>query len=54
MIYSPVFRHICTSVRKEQLGSHCTDFHKISHFRILQKSVQKIPSFVKEQLTISR
>jgi len=31
---------VCQSVRKEQLGSHWTDFHEIWYLSILQKSVQ--------------
>jgi hypothetical protein len=34
-------RHVSLSVRKEQLGSHRTDFH-IRYLRILRKAVQEI------------
>jgi hypothetical protein len=33
---------VCPSVRKEQLGSHCTDFHEIWHSSTFRKSVEKI------------
>ena len=31
----------CLSVRKEKLGNHRTDFHKILYLSILRKSVDK-------------
>jgi hypothetical protein len=33
---------VCSSVRMEQLGSHCTDFDEIGYFSIFRKSGQKI------------
>jgi hypothetical protein len=33
---------VCLSVGVEQLGCHCTDFHKILYFSIFRNSVQKI------------
>jgi len=30
------------SVRIEQLGSHCTDFHEIRYLNIIRKSNEKI------------
>ena len=40
-------RHVCWSVRMEQLESHWTDFHEISYLSIFRKSVMKIPVFLK-------
>jgi hypothetical protein len=36
---------VCLSVRVEQLGSHCTNLHKISYLRIFRKPVEN-SSFV--------
>jgi hypothetical protein len=33
---------VCPSVRLNQLGSHWTNFHEISHLSIFRKSVEKI------------
>jgi NAD(P)-dependent dehydrogenase (short-subunit alcohol dehydrogenase family) len=33
--------HVCLSVRKQQLGSHCTDFLDILYGGLLLKSVEK-------------
>ena len=54
-IYKPIFRrvrktaksdyllgHVCPSIRMEELGSHCTDFHKIWYLSIIQKIFLKI------------
>jgi len=35
------------SVRMEQLGSHCTDFHKILQFSTFRKSVDNIQDSLK-------
>ena len=35
-------RHVCPSVRTEQLGTHRTDFHEIWYLSIFRKSVEKI------------
>jgi len=34
--------YVCLSVRKEQLGSDCTDFHEIWYSSTFRKSVEKI------------
>ena len=33
--------YVCPSVRKEQIGSHWTDFQQILYLSILRKSIQK-------------
>ena len=33
---------VCPSLRREQLGSHWTDFHKILHLKTFRKSAEKI------------
>jgi hypothetical protein len=35
-------RHVCPSVRTEQLGFHWTDFHEIRYLSIFIASVEKI------------
>jgi len=35
-------RHVCLSVRMEQLGYHCTYFSEFRHLRIFRKSVAEI------------
>jgi hypothetical protein len=40
-------RHVCLSVRMEQRGSHCTDFHAIWYLSISQKYVGKIQDLLK-------
>jgi len=35
-------RHVCLSVRMEQLGFDCSNFHEILKLRIFRKSVIKI------------
>ena len=35
-------RHVCPSVRMEQLGSHWTDFYEIWYLNIFRKSAEKI------------
>jgi hypothetical protein len=35
-------RHVCPSVRVEQLGSHWKDFHEIGYLGFFRKSVEKI------------
>jgi len=37
------------SVRMEQLGSHCTDFHEIGYLSNFRKSVDKIKFFLKSE-----
>ena len=34
-------RHVCLFIRKEQLGSHWTDFQNVIYLRIFRKSVKK-------------
>ena len=38
---------VCPSCRMGQLGSHGKDFHKILYLSMCRKSVQKVPSFIK-------
>ena len=37
-----MFLYACVPVRREQLGSLWTNFHKISYLKIFRKSVEKI------------
>ena len=38
---------VCLSVRMEQLGSHCTDFHDIRYSSIFRGSIEKIQVLLK-------
>jgi len=38
---------VCPSSRMGQLCSHWQDFHKILYLGMCRKSVQKVPSFIK-------
>jgi hypothetical protein len=38
---------VCLSIRMEQLGSHCADFHEISYLGIFLKSVDNIQALLK-------
>jgi hypothetical protein len=38
---------VSMSVRKEELGSRCMDFHEILYFGIFRNSVEKIPVSLK-------
>ena len=38
----PFILTVCLSVRKQQLGSHWTNFYKILYLSVFRKSVQKI------------
>jgi len=40
-------RHICPSVRMEQLGFHWRDFDEIRYFSIFRKICQENSSFMK-------
>ena len=40
-------RHVCPSIRVEQLGCHWMDFHEIWYLSIVQKSVKKIQVLLK-------
>ena len=40
-------RHVCPTVRMEQLGSHWTDFHDILYLSIFWKSVDKRQFYLK-------
>jgi hypothetical protein len=40
-------RHVCPSVRMEQLGSHRTDFNEIWYLSVFRKSVEKIQVLLK-------
>jgi hypothetical protein len=40
-------RHVCLSVRMEQLVSHWTDFHEIWYLSNFRKSVEKIRVLLK-------
>jgi hypothetical protein len=45
------FVSVSLSVRTEQLGSHCTDFHEMLHVSIFRKSVEKIQVSLKHDKT---
>jgi hypothetical protein len=38
--------YICPSVRMQQLGSHCTDFHEIWYFSMFSKMYRDIIIFI--------
>ena len=40
-------RHVCPSVRMEQLGSHWTDFYEILIFEYFSEICREIASFIK-------
>jgi hypothetical protein len=44
-------RHVCLSVRMEELGPHGIDFHEISCMSIFRKCVEKIQVLLKSDKT---